>query len=677
MASLEGSTPESRRDYSGLRFGGISPNVIRELSGIFPTFSSALKELISNAFDADSTEVHVTFDPGLRTMTVEDNGCGMTLDEFQRSYLRLGGSNHIDPTQTTPRGRKPIGRKGIGFLAIARFARSVEIRTRSLAPIRIVSSVRLDGAASRKIPGRHLLSSLPYSDVLGSATRVREVRINGKRIGVPSYIADHRGLQLRGKSTNGTRDKELRVVSLVDSRKLELQAVINYEQLLGLADSRNLDALDDFCLVRVLPAQELLAPSFTRVTIHLNDFVMAEFASPKRRGRIRNVASEGGLDQFLWHFARSIPVGYDTPHPTLEQLGLRFLRAPISPLPLEVIFSTSGLPAKALKRPFLGGIHNWSPDAQGFLRMPVAIRRGGLLARGYILGFPEPVFPAELRGITVRVRGVEIGKPSFFGVESALPGQLRPLLTQVVGEIMVANGLDAVLSVMPGREGFYQEDSRFKVLRQVLIGDGSTEFGVLGAMLAELWGWRSTRGTVQGIVAEAAHRKQALVEIASAVATLSLGSQYASGLRRLFRRSDVKATALADMPGYRFRVLKTVGEFAVSPGHSDRGSYEVDLGHKTVRMPDVFGAGMWSIHILGRDFRVSLVRGGPTKAMCEIDLANGIIFLNWLHPARARMGDPMFIKSVVGWRIAYLASEGNIDAMMSIAHDLISMVSRE
>ena len=108
---------------TSLPLGGIAPNTIRELSGIYPTFVSAFKELVSNAYDADATFVKVQFSPDLSTVTIEDNGIGMTPTEFQNEYLRIGGSarHQTDstaggrrPTTPAPAGRPPPGGGGRG-----------------------------------------------------------------------------------------------------------------------------------------------------------------------------------------------------------------------------------------------------------------------------------------------------------------------------------------------------------------------------------------------------------------------------------------------------------------------------------------------------------------------------------------------------------------------------------
>src|SRR4051812_41109913 len=66
----------------------------------------AIVELIKNAYDADSTECRITFEPG-KAITIEDDGTGMTLDQFGEGWMRVGTSAK-GKTPVTPRYRRSI-----------------------------------------------------------------------------------------------------------------------------------------------------------------------------------------------------------------------------------------------------------------------------------------------------------------------------------------------------------------------------------------------------------------------------------------------------------------------------------------------------------------------------------------------------------------------------------------
>jgi hypothetical protein len=79
-----------------------------------------LREILSNAYDADARTVHIrTIDDG-RSLVITDDGVGMDKDEFRSRYARIATPKGIGPeTRTKKFKRKPIGKFGIGHLAIA------------------------------------------------------------------------------------------------------------------------------------------------------------------------------------------------------------------------------------------------------------------------------------------------------------------------------------------------------------------------------------------------------------------------------------------------------------------------------------------------------------------------------------------------------------------------------
>src|SRR5436189_2221134 len=106
---------------AGMPLGGIDPSVLRELSGVYKPFVKAFKELVSNAFDADADRVRVAFADDFSSVTVTDDGQGMTPFEFRNDFARIGGGSRRWAGDRTRKGRLRIGSKGIGFLALARY----------------------------------------------------------------------------------------------------------------------------------------------------------------------------------------------------------------------------------------------------------------------------------------------------------------------------------------------------------------------------------------------------------------------------------------------------------------------------------------------------------------------------------------------------------------------------
>src|SRR5260370_17690477 len=106
---------------AGMALGGIDPSILRELSGVYKPFVKAFKELISNAFDADADNVEIQLADDFSSVTVTDDGPGMTPFKFRNDFTRIGGGSRRWAGDKTRKGRLRIGNKGIGFLALARY----------------------------------------------------------------------------------------------------------------------------------------------------------------------------------------------------------------------------------------------------------------------------------------------------------------------------------------------------------------------------------------------------------------------------------------------------------------------------------------------------------------------------------------------------------------------------
>ena len=87
----------------------VAASIIADVSaGIYRSPAGALKELVSNAFDADAATVHISAGaPGFRAFTCTDDGKGMTADEFRRVMKYIGGSTNVTKRSSPPsiRGR--------------------------------------------------------------------------------------------------------------------------------------------------------------------------------------------------------------------------------------------------------------------------------------------------------------------------------------------------------------------------------------------------------------------------------------------------------------------------------------------------------------------------------------------------------------------------------------------
>ncbi len=76
----------------------------------------ALGELIKNSYDADATDCQINFAPN--SITITDNGNGISSKEFHNYWLRLGTTHKVDEKRSPILGRPLTGSKGIGRLSV-------------------------------------------------------------------------------------------------------------------------------------------------------------------------------------------------------------------------------------------------------------------------------------------------------------------------------------------------------------------------------------------------------------------------------------------------------------------------------------------------------------------------------------------------------------------------------
>lgn len=121
----------------------VAAQIIEKISsGLYRSPESALKELVSNSFDADSPECRIKFyfdykqggHVRLAKIIVSDKGAGMNINALKYIFSHVGGSkkesdSNIDDPKTMS-GRPMIGRLGIGMLSIASACDEFFVRTK-------------------------------------------------------------------------------------------------------------------------------------------------------------------------------------------------------------------------------------------------------------------------------------------------------------------------------------------------------------------------------------------------------------------------------------------------------------------------------------------------------------------------------------------------------------------
>lgn len=95
----------------------------------------AIFELVKNAYDADARNVRITFkdvNTSNATIIIEDDGCGMSLNTIETSWLEIGtdfkrGKNKKVSNKFK---RNSLGEKGVGRLAVHKLATAIKLETK-------------------------------------------------------------------------------------------------------------------------------------------------------------------------------------------------------------------------------------------------------------------------------------------------------------------------------------------------------------------------------------------------------------------------------------------------------------------------------------------------------------------------------------------------------------------
>lgn len=178
-------------DLSALRHLGI---------GLYSNTPAVMSEAVANAWDADASQVDI--DVKEDSMTIQDNGCGMTVNDANEKYLRVGYERRKKEGGSTRGGRQAMGRKGIGKLSLFAIANTVTIHsTKDGERHGFEMRVKDIEGAIRNEEAYHPKPVTPASD-LASGTRITLSDLKHK-----SYAAPLRKRLARRFSIIGEIDK--------------------------------------------------------------------------------------------------------------------------------------------------------------------------------------------------------------------------------------------------------------------------------------------------------------------------------------------------------------------------------------------------------------------------------------------------------------------------------------
>ncbi len=111
----------------------ISLKVLDHLGiNLYSNVAAVLTEAVANAWDADAEEIRIRFNIDDDTITISDDGHGMSIEDMNTKYLHVGYQRRVDGPngdKSLSKERYVMGRKGLGKLSLFSIADTIEIQS--------------------------------------------------------------------------------------------------------------------------------------------------------------------------------------------------------------------------------------------------------------------------------------------------------------------------------------------------------------------------------------------------------------------------------------------------------------------------------------------------------------------------------------------------------------------
>lgn len=482
-------------------------------AGIYNSAAGAIKELVSNSFDADATRVVISTDyPNFEQIKVADNGHGMTQSYFAKAMQSIGSSlkGVLEPTRLTAEFNRPvIGHMGIGLMALTQVCDEATIESQiPNAETKFIAKLDFSEFRSRK---KEQIESAKIDIFRELAARYGGVDAMRQRLDdLDSDTAEY--VQILGQlelATDAENAFEEQGIEETEGEHLGYCTV--YPDLPATpghhGTSITLDKIDE----GVRSALRDQARSATAMPPHRRGMSWSKYRSEvndwsweKLGERLRLKTSQLSYQslpkyhQFLWELAAMTPVQYFDEAPVLVEPDLlRWKKVQLDSFNFTVLVDNrrllkpillpSGTVAREeeLEREYDYHVETFSQDE--------LVDGEPLKYRGYVFWQRQQVEPSALRGLHTYIRNVGIGlyDQTLLGFSNVNPTSRAG---QLSGEIYVEEGLEQALSV--DRNSFRETDAHYVALQEhiwELLGSTSRGDGILGISVDAYWRRRERR----------------------------------------------------------------------------------------------------------------------------------------------------------------------------------------
>lgn len=156
----------------------ISLSVLNHLGrNLYRNIITVIGEAISNSWDADAHNIWITIDRDHNHMAIEDDGNGMSSEDFQEKFLKIGYSKRKNGNYRSELNRPFIGRKGIGKLALLSCAQKIHIASKKKGASvvgGVIDNSELDRAITDDLNSQDYMLEALSDDMIASMNKLEK-----------------------------------------------------------------------------------------------------------------------------------------------------------------------------------------------------------------------------------------------------------------------------------------------------------------------------------------------------------------------------------------------------------------------------------------------------------------------------------------------------------------------
>lgn len=471
-------------------------------AGIYNSVAGAIKELVSNSFDADATNVVISTNyPYFNEIKVVDNGIGMSSQRLKQAMQTIGSSlkGTIEPQRISKKYDRPIiGHLGIGLMALSQVCAKAKIESQEKgSESKFVAELDFSEFKIREKEQTDMAKLEILRDMYGGLDVMKELLDNpAVDVDEKAEIEDVYNLALEAQDLiNKSETSELEGEHLgyciiypelpaISGEYGTTIILTNIDQ--GVKDllsdrGRTIDALPNKYSESKKPWDEFRE--------EVNSWSWKEMCQ-RLNHKTNRLAFQSlpQYHQFIWELSLMTPIEYFDDGPiSIDDKILKSKKEQ-----LKKYYFSLKVDNRKLTKPIIlpsGAIGQigieFLEEGLDYVIRPVVfddnVDNDALQYHGYLFWQRQQNEPSTVRGVQIYVRNVGIGlyDHSLLNFSTVNPTSRAG---QISSEIYVDEGLERALSV--DRNSFKETDAHFITLQQHiwrLLGSTRREDGILGA----------------------------------------------------------------------------------------------------------------------------------------------------------------------------------------------------